>query len=197
MDPIDGAYWSGNGWTGQPLIAEWPYETRQIMTSMHDWARNQETLVEVIYPSMDGYIYFLELETGKETRDAIYMGLTYKGTGTLDPRGYPLLYVGSGYNTSASRVSIISLIDGSVLYEFGGASEDFELRTWPMFDAAPLIDADTDKLIWAGENGILYIITLGTEYDEEAGTVSGNPTRTVKWRYQSSRKRQQPLVPWL
>ena len=95
--------------------------------------------------------------------------------------------MGSGYNTSASRVSIISLIDGSVLYEFGGASEDFELRTWPMFDAAPLIDADTDKLIWAGENGILYIITLGTEYDEEAGTVSVNPTRTVKWRYQSSR----------
>lgn len=187
MDPIDGAYWSGNGWTGQPLIAEWPYETRQIMTSMHDWARNQETLVEVIYPSMDGYVYFLELETGRETRDAMYMGLTYKGTGTLDPRGYPLLYIGSGYNTSASRVSIISLIDGSVLYEFGGASEDFELRTWPMFDAAPLIDADTDKLIWAGENGILYIITLGTEYDEVAGTVSVNPTRTVKWRYQSER----------
>ena len=51
------------------------------MTNMHDWARSQETLVEVIYPSMDGYVYFLELETGKETRDPLYMGLTYKGTG--------------------------------------------------------------------------------------------------------------------
>ena len=184
IDPNDGAVWSGNGWTGQPLIAEWPYETRQIMTNMHDWARDQETLVEVIYPSMDGYVYFLELQTGKETRDPLNMGLTYKGTGTLDPRGYPLLYIGSGYNTSRSKVSVISLIDGSVLYEFGN-SDGFALRAWPMFDSAPLIDADTDKLIWAGENGILYIITLGTEYDEEAGTVSVSPTRTVKWRYQS------------
>ena len=189
MDPMDNAYWSGNGWTGQPLIAEWPYETRQVMTNMHDWARNQETLVEVIYPSMDGYVYFLELETGKETRDPLYMGLTYKGTGTLDPRGYPLLYIGSGYNTSRSHVSIISLIDGSVLYEFGGTGDTFALRNWPMYDAAPLIDADTDKLIWAGENGVLYIITLGTEYDEEAGTISVNPTRTVKWRYQSANNR--------
>ena len=69
---------SGNGWTGQPLIAEWPYETRQNMTNMHDWARSQETLVEVIYPSMDGYVYFLELETGKETRDALFIGYTFK-----------------------------------------------------------------------------------------------------------------------
>ena len=187
MDPNDGAYWSGNGWTGQPLIAEWPYETRQNMTYMNDWARQQETLVEVIYPAMDGYVYFLELETGKETRDPLYMGLTYKGTGTLDPRGYPLLYIGSGYNTQRGHVSVISLIDGSVLYEFGSSSDSFALRTWPMWDASPLIDADTDKLIWAGENGVLYIITLGTEYDEEAGTISVNPTRTVKWRYESYR----------
>ena len=58
---------------------------------------------------------------------------------------------------------IISLIDGSIMYEFGNDDNyGFALRPWPMFDAAPLIDADTDKLIWAGENGLLYIITLGT-----------------------------------
>lgn len=185
----DGAYWSGNGWTGQPLIAEWPYETRQIMTNMHDWARNQEKLVEVIYPSMDGYVYFLELETGKETRDPLFMGWVYKGTGTLDPRGYPLLYIGGGYEMSKgeSRVSIVSLIDGSILYEFG-ARDSFEIRQWSKWDAAPLIDAENDKLIWAGESGILYIITLGTDYDEEAGTISVEPTRTVKWRYDTLRR---------
>ena len=62
-----GVYWSGNGWTGQPLIAEWPKETRQVM-NMYDWAKQQETLVEVVYPSMDGYVYFYELQTGKATR---------------------------------------------------------------------------------------------------------------------------------
>ena len=183
----DGAYWSGNGWTGQPLITEWPYELRQHM-NLYDWAKQQETLVEVIYPSMDGCVYFLELETGKQTRDTLNMGLTYKGTGTLDPRGYPLLYIGSGYDEYQSHVSIVSLIDCSVLYEFGGRGDTFAIRAWPMYDAAPLIDAENDKLIWAGENGILYIITLGTEYDAEAGTVSVEPTRTVKSRRDTLRR---------
>ena len=185
----DGAFWSGNGWTGQPLIAEWPKELREHM-NMYDWARAQETLVEVIYPSMDGNVYFLELSTGKQTRDTLNMGLTYKGTGTLDPRGYPLLYIGSGYDENRSHVSVISLIDCTVIYEFGGRGDSFAIRAWPMYDAAPLIDADTDKLIWAGENGVLYIITLGTEYDAEAGTISVNPTRTVKWRYDTARAHQ-------
>ena len=183
----DGAFWSGNGWTGQPLIVEWPKETRQIM-NMYDWAKQAETLVEVVYPAMDGYIYFLELETGKPTRDSLNLGFTFKGTGTLDPRGYPLLYVGSGYNSynGTSHVFVVSLIDFSILYEFG-AADGFALRGWPMYDSAPLIDAETDKLIYCGESGVIYIITLGTQYDEEAGTISVNRTRAAKWRYMSIR----------
>lgn len=183
----NGTFWSGNGWTGQPLIAEWPKETRRIM-NMYDWAKEAETLVEVIYPSMDGYIYFYELETGKATRDSLNLGYTFKGTGTLDPRGYPLLCVGSGYDSykGTSHVFLVSLIDFSVLYEFG-ANDGFAHRAWSMYDSAPLIDADTDKLIYCGENGVIYIITLGTEYDEEAGTISVNPTRAAKWRYMSNR----------
>ena len=183
----NGTFWSGNGWTGQPLIAEWPKETRRIM-NMYDWAKEAETLVEVVYPSMDGYIYFYELQTGKATRDALNLGYTFKGTGTLDPRGYPLLCVGSGYDSykGTSHVFLVSLIDFSVLYEFG-ANDGFAHRAWSMYDSAPLIDADTDKLIYCGENGVIYIITLGTEYDEEAGTISVNPTRAAKWRYMSNR----------
>lgn len=179
------SYWSGNGWTGQPLLVEWPKETRQIM-NMYDWAKEAESLVEVIYPSMDGYVYFYELQTGQKTRDALNMGYVYKGTGTVDPRGYPLLYIGSGLNSynGTSHVFVVSLIDFSILYEFG-ANDSFALRAWPMYDSAPLIDADTDKLIYCGENGVIYIITLGTEYDEAAGTISVNPTRVVKWRYAS------------
>lgn len=183
----NGTFWSGNGWTGQPLIAEWPKETRRIM-NMYDWAKQAETLVEVVYPSMDGYIYFYELQTGKATRDALNLGYTFKGTGTLDPRGYPLLCVGSGYDSykGTSHVFLVSLIDFSVLYEFG-ANDGFAHRAWSMYDSAPLIDADTDKLIYCGENGVIYIITLGTVYDEEAGTISVNPTRAAKWRYMSNR----------
>ena len=183
----DGEVWTGNGWTGQPLIVEWPKETREIM-NMYDWAKTQDTLVEVIYPALDGFIYFMELETGKLTRDKLNIGYTFKGTGTIDPRGYPILYVGSGYNSykGNSRVFVISLIDGSIMYEFGD-SDSFALRPWPMFDSAPLVDAETDKLIYPGENGVVYIITLGTQFDPDEGTVSVSPTRTVKWRYESLR----------
>ncbi|MEG1633044.1 MAG: PQQ-binding-like beta-propeller repeat protein [Oscillospiraceae bacterium] len=183
----DGAVWTGSGWTGQPLIVEWPKELRQHM-NMYDWAKQADSLVEVIYATMDGYIYFIELTGGEYTRAPLYLGYTFKGSGSLDPRGYPILYLGAGYdsNQGKSHAFIISLIDCSIMYEFG-ANDAFALRQWPMFDGAPLVDADTDKLIYPGENGIIYIITLGTQYDEAAGTVSVNPSKVVKWRYTGKR----------
>ena len=87
--------WSGCGWTGQPLIVQWPAETRRIM-NLYDWAKEKEDLVEVIYPTEDGNIYFLDLESGKQTRDTLIMRVPFKGTGSVDPRGLPLLYCGSG-----------------------------------------------------------------------------------------------------
>ena len=183
-----GTFTSYNMWTGQQLTAVWPRELRQHM-NMYDWAKEKDELVEVISPSGDGYIYFLDLATGESTRDPLYMGFPFKGTGSLDPRGYPLLYCGSGYNTAqgSSRAFVINLIDCSILYEFGASDDGFALRNWPMYDAAPLVDAETDTLIYAGENGVVYFIKLGTDYDPEAGTISIGPERCTKWRYSASR----------
>ena len=183
----DGEVWTGHCWTGQPLIVKWPKATRAIMTNMNAWAREQDELIEAVYAGADGYIYYLELETGKATRDKQYLGMTCKGSGSLDPRGYPILYVGAGYHgpRGQSRAFIISLIDGSILHEFGH-NENFALRGWPMFDSSPLICAETDQLIYTSENGILYIIKLNTKYDEAAGTLSIEP-ETLKWRYQGTR----------
>ena len=180
----DGENWSGSGWVGQPLIVKWPKETKAVM-NLYDWAKQDDSLVEVIYATMDGNIYFLDLSTGKQTRDVLHMGYTFKGSGALDPRGYPLLYVGAGYESANghSRAFIISLIDFKVLHTFGPSDNyDFALRAWPMFDGSPLVDAETDQLIYPGENGIVYIIKLNTQYDQKAGTISIDP-KTVKWHY--------------
>ena len=67
---------------------------------MYDWAKEKDDLVEVIYACMDGYVYFLDLETGEATRDPLYLGFTFKGAGALDPRGYPIMYVGAGYDSN-------------------------------------------------------------------------------------------------
>lgn len=177
-------------WTGQPLIVQWDNETKAIM-NLYQRKKEKEDLVEVIYATLDGYIHFYDMDDGSKTRDPIYVGMNFKGAGALDPRGYPLMYVGAGYNTNGNkaRMYIISLIDGSILYQAGNG-DSFALRTnWSAFDSSPLVDADTDTLIWPGENGILYTYRLNTEYDKEAGTISVNPSNIVKTRYSSDYSR--------
>ena len=181
--------WSGSGWTGQPLIVKWPSSVKAHM-NMYDWAKEKNDLVEVIYATMDGNIYFLDLDTGKETRDHMSLGYTFKGAGALDPRGYPIMYLGAGINSptyGVSKAFIINLLDCSVMYTFGQA-DPFSLRgQLSFFDSSALVDAETDTLIYPGENGILYLIKLNTSYDEQAGTLSINPDRVVKWRYNGTR----------
>ncbi|MCC8356863.1 MAG: hypothetical protein LJU34_03275 [Oscillospiraceae bacterium] len=182
----DGSYWGGSGWTGQPLIVEWPAETKAIM-NMYDWAKEKDGLVEVIYATLGGYVYFYELETGEATRDPLYLGYTFKGAGSLDPRGYPLLYLGGGVVTAGGSVPgimVVSLIDGEVLYTTG-SRDSFAPRNWYGWDSSPLVDAESDQLIYPGEDGVLYIIKLNSDYDETAGTLTVDPTE-VKFTYTST-----------
>ena len=192
---LPGSSWSGSGWTGQPLIVQWDDETKAVM-NLYDEKKAKEGLVEVIYATLEGKIYFLDLEDGSYTRDPINVGLCFKGAGSLDPRGYPILYVGSGDVNSQSkrpRMHIISLIDGSILYEYGEA-ESLSLRmdndVWCAFDSAPLVDVETDTLIWPGESGILYTIKLNSVYDKAAGTIAITPDRPVVTRYNTSRSNE-------
>lgn len=188
LSDSDGIYWSGSGWTGQPLIVKWPEATRKNISAMYDWAREKEGLVEVIYATLDGHVYFYELTSGEYTRDPLNLGFNYKGAGALDPRGYPILYVGSGVDSvnGRSRVKVVNLIDNSVMFEFGH-NETFANRGWHMFDSSPLVSAETDQLIYPGENGILYIIHLNTKYNEQTVELSVDPDNIVKWKYNGVR----------
>ncbi|HHT87027.1 MAG TPA: PQQ-binding-like beta-propeller repeat protein [Clostridiales bacterium] len=186
--------WTGSGWTGQPILVKWPKATKQVM-NMYDFAKANDDLVEVIYATMDGNIYFLDLETGKPTRDKMFVGVPFKGAGSLDPRGYPLLYIGSGDHYSErgreARAMIISLIDCKIIYEFGKKTDDFALRTWTAYDSSALVCAEADTLIYPGENGILYVVKLNTFYDESNGVISVTPGKLVKMRYNSSRSKNE------
>ena len=154
-------WWSGCGWTGQPLVQEWPKSTRQIM-KMFDWAKEQEKLTEVIVSAQDGKIHFFEFETGKRTRDPIACNIVFKGGGSLDPRGIPLMYLGSGDispNGTYPSAYVVNLVTNEVVFEFG-RFDSFAYRSWYGFDSSPIVDAETDTLIYAGENGIIYFIKL-------------------------------------
>lgn len=177
--------WGGCAWTGQPLVVQWDAETKAIM-NMYESKKQKDDLVEVIYATLDGMIHFYDMQDGSQTRDPIKMGMNFKGAGALDPRGYPLLYVGAGLylNGAAPRMFIVNLISGKIIYQYGN-DDEFALRDWSAFDSSPLVDAESDTLIWPGENGVLYTIKLNTEYDKEAGTISVNPDTPVKTRYTS------------
>ena len=178
--------WTGTGWTGMPVIVEWPAETRKVL-GVYDEFKNKDGFVEVIYTTMDGHIYFLELESGKPTRDPIKLGVVTKGTASLDPRGYPLLYTGQGITSTEDGVSgawfrIIDLIQNKVVWKFGG-KDSFSYRGWQAYDSSALVNAATDTIIAPGENGIFYTFKLNSSFDAAAGTVSVNPGPLQKYRY--------------
>jgi len=181
--------WSGTGWTGQPLIVQWPVETVAVMNVKQSFKDAAAPLTEVIYPAMDGNIYFLDLETGNATRDPINSGIIQKGTACLDPRGYPLLYVGQGIpadndeGNPASYVRVYSLISGEQIEQFGGF-DWFARRKWQAYDSSPMIANDT--LVYGGENGIFYTVKLNAQFDATAGTVSINPDGLIKSRYEGT-----------
>ncbi len=180
--------WTGSGWTGQPLIVKWPEDIKQIM-NIYPEKKVDPNLVEVIYPCLDGNIYFLDLRDGMATRPVINTGGgPVKGTASLYPNGIPMLFVGQGDALPASnpngavKYRIFSLIDQSLMYTFG-TDDPVAIREWQAYDASPLIDVETDTLIEPGENGILYTIKLNTKFDKTAGTLTIAPEEPVKFRY--------------
>ena len=182
--------WTGTGWTGQALCVRWDNETKAIM-NMYDSAKAKDGLIEVISATMDGNIYFYDMETGEPTRNKLTFGVPFKGSGSIDPRGWPILYVGQGdhYKDSGkeSKAYVISLIDGSVLATIGNKPDSFALRTFHAYDSSAIVDGPTDTLFYPGENGILYRVKLNTNYDKAAGTLTMAPDKPVKVRYQAIR----------
>jgi len=171
--------WSGVKWTGQPLVAVWPASIRQNM-NLNDTAKHQQELREVIIAALDGKIYFFNLLNGEQTREPINVGASVKGTPALDPRGYPIIYVGQTDNNGGSNFGmyVYSLLDGSLLYMYDGSDDGAYRSNWNAFDSSPIVNGDTDTLIWPCENGYIYTFDLNTNYAPGAATISMNPVVT-------------------
>ena len=175
--------WNGCGWTGQPLVVQWDEQTRQHM-NLYEEKKNKDGLVEVIYAKMDGWVHFFDIEDGSYTRDPLFLGMEFKGSGALDPRGYPILYVGSGLeiNKKYQAMFIVNLLDCTIMEKFS-CFDASTYRWWFGADSSPLVDAETDTILWPCESGIFYTFKLNSQYDPVAGTLSVDPDEPVKTRY--------------
>ena len=143
--------WCGSGWTGQPVV----------------WERPDGT-TEVIFGAYDKQIHFLDAESGERTRPDFDMGDIIKGSVTLDPDGYPLLYAGS----RDPRYRIVAL-DGEEPHEVWSLhAKDVEGIWNDDWDSNGVVVDDI--LYVGGENSWWYAIKLNRGYDEE-GMVTVDP----------------------
>ncbi|GAE90064.1 outer membrane protein assembly factor BamB family protein [Acetivibrio straminisolvens] len=176
------------GWLERSAsIVRWDNNLRRKMNLFHE-KKNKDDLKEVIYATLDGKIYFLDLDDGSYTRNPINVGASLKGSVTVDPRGYPLLYSGQGIDEVQGKkvpigFRIYSLLDQKLLYFINGL-DNTAFRYWGAFDSSPLLHKETDNLFLCGENGLLYSIKLNTDFDPVQPAISIKPDIT-KYRYTS------------
>jgi len=165
----------GAGWTGEPALVRWPLVVRRTMPLLQ--VPDDQELVEVIQGSLDGRVYFLDLTTGKPTRRPIDTGNPIKGSVSLDPRGYPLLFVGQGIpHSQPIGLRAYSLITHEQLFFLPGRDPEAPRRGWGAFDSSGLFNRLADTYVVGGENGLLYLLQLNTRFDPLERTISIEPS---------------------
>lgn len=162
--------WNGVGWTGQPLIVDWPMEVRPHMNFLTPGGPK----LELIQGALDGRVHFFDADTGKPSRKPLPMPSRnpIKGTVTIDPRGYPLLFVGTGLKKSRGGFHIYSLLDFKELLWID-SSDPSAPRDWGGWDSNSLVLEDT--LLAPAENGYFHYVKLNTKWDSTKGSIELAP----------------------
>ncbi len=192
VPPGESKWGGGAGWTGQPLLVQWPQKTKAHMNISQQY-KDDSSFVEVIQASLNGNVYFVDMASGKPTRPAIKIGNPIKGTPSVDARGVPLLYVGDGIaDKNKAGFRIFSLLDQKELF-FQSGLDLAATRRWPAFDSSAVFDRVNDRLIVGGENGVLYQFKLNTKFDAEKGTLSIAETKKTYQAKISLSKEGKPL----
>jgi outer membrane protein assembly factor BamB len=147
--------WCGSGWTGQPVVWERP-----------------DGITEVIFGAYDKSVHFLDGDTGEQTRPSFPTGDIIKGSVSLDPDGYPLLYTGSRDN----KLRAIAL-DRDRPTELWSLDANVVNGIWnDDWDGNPVIVDDI--LYEGGENSWFFAIALNRGYDAD-GLVTVAPELLV------------------
>jgi len=143
--------WCGMGWTGQPAVFE------------RDGTR------WLVFGAYDAKVHFLDARTGERLLPDLETGDIIKGSVTVDPDGFPLVYAGSRDNQL--RVIAIDGTEPRVLWSLDARS--IEPRRWnDDWDGSPLVLGG--YLIEGGENSQFHVIRLNRGYADD-GSVTASP----------------------
>ena len=176
-------FW-GFSWYSQPAIVKWPLELRRSMITLTDEAWNTAGLREVIFPSLDGKVYFLTLTDGTATRDAIDVGYPLLGAATLHPLGYPLMLTGQysdmlRYGRGSIGAHWHELLTQRSIRFVDGRMEALGVNDADTgaFSTSALIDHNTNTAVSLSKDGYLYTVQLDTRlYTDGTGNELGEFT---------------------
>ena len=136
--------WCGVGWTGQPAVFERDGRT---------W---------VVFGAYDARVHFLDGATGERLLPDFATADIIKGSVTVDPDGFPLVYVGS--RDDRLRVLAIDRHRPVELWFLDAA--DTAPRLWNNdWDASPLVV--DDYLFEGGENSRFHVVRLNRSYGDD------------------------------
>lgn len=133
--------WCGSGWTGQPAVFERDGRT---------W---------VVFGAYDRAIHFLDATSGERILPDFPTGDIIKGSVTIDPDGYPLVYSGSRDNFY--RVIAIDRGKPTELWRLSANAVSPTLWNDDWDGAGLVID---DYLFEGGENSQFHIVKLNRGY---------------------------------
>lgn len=150
--------WCGSGWTGQPVVWERP-----------------DGVTEVIFGAYDKSVHFVDAATGRDLRPPFRTGDIIKGSVSLDPDGYPLLYFGSRDNKL--RIVALDRDEPTELWSLdANAVEGIWNNDW---DGNPVVVDDI--MYQGGENGWFFAIELNRGVGAD-GRVVVDPRIVFKMR---------------
>ena len=177
--PGNGSIWGGGScWTGQPAIVHWSDATKNAMNLKAKF-KAKKNFIEVIIGTMSGKVYFLDLQTGEQTRDPIDTKNPIKGSVSIDARGYPLMYVGQGIDTNGRvGIHLYNLINQKELY-YINVHDSRAPRGWPGCDSSALFNRNDDTMFIPAENGLVYKLKLNTKYSAAKKTLTIAPKQTL------------------
>ncbi len=152
--------WCGTGWTGQPAVFE------------------REGRTWVVFGAYDRAVHFLDADTGERILPDFPTGDIIKGSVTVDPDGYPLVYTGS--RDSYYRALAIDRPEATELWKL--SADAVSPTMWnDDWDGSGLILRDF--LIEGGENSQFHVARLNRAYGSD-GMVTVSPSlvfNTPSW----------------
>lgn len=188
---------TGFGFGSQPIIVKWYKNIREMM-NISDNYRTTSGLKEVIVPSADGKIYFFDLDTMSATRPAITVEVPMSVTASVNPYGYPLLYVGQSAETVGNYkvnagLRVYSLLDQKMLRFMTSLNTIAEGKTHGV-NSSPIVETTSDTLIYSDANGMIYTVGMNTQFDLKNGIITVNPS-DVEYGYTTKLQKATQGIP--